>query len=331
MENKGEIVIYQTEDGKTTIDVKLENNTIWLHQKQIADLLGTEVPAINKHIKNIFNSGELNQEATISKMEIVRKEGKRDVKRTVEHYNLDLIISVGYRVNSLRGTQFRIWANQVLKDYLTKGYAIDQKRFQEQSRQLEDLKQTVKLLGNVIHNKELTSDEATGLLKVVTDYTYALDVLDQYDHQVLEIHDTTVEELFQITYDEAMKAIEGLRDKFGGSSLFGNEKDDSFQGSLAAIYQTFDGNYVYPSVEEKAANLLYFVIKNHSFSDGNKRIAAFLFVWFLEKNAILYKSDGGKRIADNALVALTLMIAESKPEEKEVMVKVVVNLINHKN
>lgn len=169
------------------------------------------------------------------------------------------------------------------------------------------------------------------MLKVVIDYTYALDVLDQYDHQVLEIHDTTAEELYQITYEEAMLAIKGLRDKFGGSALFGNEKDESFQGSLAAIYQTFDGQYVYPSVEEKAANLLYFVIKNHSFSDGNKRIAAFLFVWFLEKNIILYRPNGSKRIADNALVAITLMIAESKPDEKDMMTKVVVNLINMKN
>jgi prophage maintenance system killer protein len=183
----------------------------------------------------------------------------------------------------------------------------------------------------VVENHELTSDEATGLLKVVTDYTYALDVLDQYDHQVLEIQATTSAELYIVTYKEAMLAIKGLRDKFGGSSLFGNEKDDSFQGSLAAIYQTFDGQYVYPSVEEKAANLLYFVIKNHSFSDGNKRIAAFLFVWFMEKNNILYRVDGSKRIADNALVAITLMIAESKPDEKDMMTKVVVNLINLKN
>ncbi|MFC3826257.1 MULTISPECIES: RhuM family protein [Niastella] len=242
-----------------------------------------------------------------------------------------MIISVGYRVKSPRGTQFRIWANKVLKDYLVKGYTVNEQRLRDQAKQLEELKQTVKLLGNVVGNHELSSEEATGLLKVVTDYTYALDVLDQYDHQVLEIHATTSAELYIITYDEAMLAIKGLRDKFGGSSLFGNEKDESFQGSLAAIYQTFDGHYVYPSIEEKAANLLYFVIKNHSFSDGNKRIAAFLFVWFMEKNNILYRVDGSKRIADNALVAITLMIAESKPEEKEMMTKVVVNLINLKN
>ncbi|OQP61220.1 hypothetical protein A3860_05775 [Niastella vici] len=176
-----------------------------------------------------------------------------------------------------------------------------------------------------------TKDDITSLQQVVTDYAYALDVLDQYDHQVLEIRDTTPDGLYKITYEEAMWAIQGLRDKFGGSALFGNEKDESFQGSLAAIYQTFDGNFVYPGIEEKAANLLYFVVKNHSFSDGNKRIAAFLFVWFLQKNNILYHTDGSKRIADNALVAITLMIAESKPEEKEMMVKVVVSLVNLKN
>jgi prophage maintenance system killer protein len=181
------------------------------------------------------------------------------------------------------------------------------------------------------NNFEATPDDVSTLLKVVTDYTYALDVLDQYDHQVLAISNTTEEELYKINYEEAMWAINGLREKFGGSSLFGNEKDESFQGSLAAIYQTFDGQYVYPSIEEKAANLLYFVVKNHSFSDGNKRIAAFLFVWFMEKNRILYRADGSKRIADNALVAITLMIAESKPVEKDMMIKVVVSLINERN
>jgi prophage maintenance system killer protein len=311
--------------------VKLENETVWLNLIQISNLFGKDKSVISRHLKNIYSEGELDKEATVAKNATVQTEGSRKVAREIEYYNLDAILSIGYRVNSKRGTQFRIWANQILRDYLVKGYAINQKHLQEQSRQLEELKQTVKLLGNVVDNKDLTSDEATGLLKVVTDYTYALDVLDQYDHQVLEIQDTTSEELFQITYSEAMKAIKGLRDKFGGSALFGNEKDESFKGSLSAIYQTFSGQYLYPSIEEKAANLLYFVVKNHSFSDGNKRIAAFLFVWFLEKNHILYRPDGSKRIADNALVALTLMIAESKPEEKDMMIKVVVNLINLKN
>lgn len=331
MENKGEIVIYQTESGQPEIEVRLEDQTIWLTQNQIVELFQSSKANISEHIKSIYKSGELQQKATVRNFRTVRVEGRRQVTRDLEHYNLDMVISIGYRVNSIRGTQFRIWANTVLKDYLVKGYAVNEKRLQEQSRQLEELKHTVKLLGNVTGTKELSSDEASGLLKVITDYTYALDVLDQYDHQVLEINETTRKELFQITYDEALKAINGLHNKFGGSSLFGNEKDESFQGSIAAIYQTFSGQDLYPSVEEKAAHLLYFVIKNHSFSDGNKRIAAFLFVWFLEKNGILYKTDGSRRIADNALVALTLMIAESKPEERDMMVRVVVNLINMKN
>lgn len=326
MQNKGEIVIYEMPDGLMAIDVKLENETVWLTQEQMAELFGKSKKTVSEHIRNIYDENELLEEET------KRKSGNSGFSdKPTSLYNLDVIISVGYRVKSNRGTQFRIWANKVLKDYLTKGYVINERHLHEQSRQLEELKQTVKLLGNVINTHELTSDEANGLLKVVTDYTYALDVLDQYDHQVLEIEGTTAKELFQITYDEAMKAIKGLRDKFGGSMLFGNEKDESFQGSLAAIYQTFGGQFLYPSIEEKAANMLYFVIKNHSFSDGNKRIAAFLFVWFLEKNRILYRNDGSKRIADNALVALTLMIAESKPDEKEMMIKVVVSLINTRN
>lgn len=278
----GEIVIYQSQEGKPAIDVRLQNDTIWLNQKQIAELFDTQRPAITKHLANIFKAGELVEDSVSSILEHTAEDGKN---YQTKFYNLDAILSIGYRVNSKNATQFRIWANTILKDYLVKGYSINDKRLREQALQLDQLKQTVKLLGNVIETQSLTSDEATGLLKVITDYTYALDVLDQYDHQALEIQDTTKEEVFQINYAEAMQAIQGLRKKFGGSALFGNEKDDSFQGSLAAIYQTFGGQYVYPSVEEKAANLLYFVIKNHSFSDGNKRIAAFLFVWFLEQGA----------------------------------------------
>jgi len=326
MKEKGDVIFYDFGSGDGRIEVKLDHETVWLTQDQMADLFQKAKSTINEHIKNIYSEKELDDQVTMNKF------GNSEfAKKPVNYYNLDVIISLGYRVKSIRGTQFRIWANRVLKDYLTKGYAIDQKRFQDQSRQLDELKQTVKLLGNVIGTKALSTDEATGLLKIVTDYAYALDVLDRYDHQILEIEATSPKELFQITYPAAMEAIKGLKDKFGGSSLFGNEKDESFQGSLAAIYQTFGGKDLYPSVEEKAANLLYFVIKNHSFSDGNKRIAAFLFVWFLEKNSILYRADGSKKIADNALVALTLMIAESKPEEKDMMIKVVVNLINLRN
>jgi len=331
MEGKGEIVIYQTAGGLPQIEVKLESGTLWLSQRLMGELFEKDTDTIGLHIKNIYAEGELMENSTTEYFTVVQQEGRKNVKRDIKFYNLDVILSVGYRVSSKRGTEFRIWSNTILRDYLTKGYAIDKRKFQEQSRQLDELKHTVKLLGNVIESKALNNEEAAGLLKVITDYTYALDVLDKYDHQLLDIQETTPKELFRITYDEAIKAIKGLKDKFGGSTLFGNEKDESFQSSLGAINQTFGGQDLYASVEEKAANLLYFVIKNHSFSDGNKRIAAFLFVWFLEKNGILYKSDGTKRIADNALVALTLMIAESKPGEKDMMVKVVVNLINNRN
>jgi prophage maintenance system killer protein len=330
-EGKGEIIIYDSREGRTQIEVKLEGDSLWLSQKLMADLFEKDTDTIGLHIKNIYEEEELHEDATTEVFSVIQQEGKRKVKRDVKFYNLDVILSVGYRVSSKRGTAFRIWANQVLKDYLVKGYSLNEKKLRDKTEQFEALKKTVALITNVTAAQALTGDEATGLLKVITDYTYALDVLDRYDHQVLEIEATSPKELFQLSYPAAMQAIQGLKDKFGGSTLFGNQKDDSFQGSLAAIYQTFGGTDLYPSVEEKAANLLYFVIKNHSFSDGNKRIAAFLFVWFLEKNGILYRPDGSKKIADNALVALTLMIAESKPDEKEMMTTVVVNLINTRN
>lgn len=326
-----QIIIYQTEDGETSIDVTLDQDTVWLTQSQMIELFQSSKQNISLHINNIFKEGELEREATVKESLTVQNEGKRAVKRRIEQYSLDVIISVGYRVKSRRGTQFRIWASKILKEYLTKGYSLNEKRLREKSQQFEALKQTVRLMGNVIGTQELSSNEANGLLKVITDYTYALDILDKYDHRKLTIEAIHTQQAFIATYKEAMKAIQGLKDKFGGSRLFGNEKDESFRSSIATIYQSFDGKELYPSVEEKAANFLYFVVKNHSFSDGNKRIAAFLFVWFLEKNNILYREDGVKRIADNALVALTLMIAESKPEEKDIIVQVVVNLINGYN
>lgn len=328
MHNRGEIVIYQTKDGKTSIDVKLENETVWLNQAQMAELFQTDRTSIVKHVNNIYKSEELEKDSTCAKIAQVQMEGNRTIKRHIIYYNLDMIISVGYRVNSMRGTQFRIWANKILKDYLIKGYAINQ---QVKAAQLEDLKSTVRLLSNVIEHKQLTLDEANGLLRVIADYTYGLDTLDKYDYQQLEVDSTTPTEEFRATYEEAMEAIHLLQEKFGSSDLFGNEKDQSFKSSINTIYQTFGGEELYPSIEEKAAMLFYLVVKNHSFSDGNKRIAAFLFLWFLEKNGILYKSDGSKLIGNNTLVALTLMIAESRTEEKDVMVKVVINLINKNN
>lgn len=329
MHSNNQIVIYQSEDGQTQVDVRLENETVWLTQAQMVELFQTTKQNVSLHVGNVFKEGELEEKSTVKEYLTVQKEGERKVSRKVKYYNLDVIISVGYRVKSKRGTAFRIWANNVLKQYLIKGYAVNERMRKEQ---IGELRQLVGMLGRTIQNQPLLSnDETDALFKVVTDYTYALDTLDNYDYGRLTINKTTEEEPFHATYDNAMGAIKGLRDKFGGSVLFGNEKDNSFKSSIGQIYQTFGGEELYPSVEEKAAMLLYLVTKNHSFSDGNKRIAATLFLWFLNGNHILYHPDGRKRIADSTLVALTLMIAESRTEEKDVMVKVVVNLINKNN
>ena len=323
------IIIYQTEDGHTRIDVRMQDETVWLTQAQMAELFQTDRTSIVRHINNIYKVDELERSSTCAKIAQVQTEGRRQVRRMIPYFNLDMIISVGYRVNSKRGIKFRQWANSVIKDYLVKGYAVNERIRHEQ---FSELRQLVGMLGRTIQSLPLLStDESQALFDVVNDYAYALDTLDNYDYQRLSIEKTTQEERFHATYENAMKEIETLREKFGGSSLFGNEKDDSFRSSIGQIYQTFDGAELYPSVEEKAAMLLYLVTKNHSFSDGNKRIAATLFLWFLNNNSILYNKDGTKRIADNTLVALTLMIAESRTDEKDVMVKVVVNLINQNN
>ena len=317
------VIIYQTKDGETSIDVRLEGETVWLTANQMAVLFGRDEKTIRKHINNVFLEGELTKDNNTHFLRI------DNVKQPVAFYTLDVIISVGYRVKSQRGTQFRIWANKILKDYLIKGFAVNDKITQ---RKYEELSQLVHILGRTINSKpELSNRENLDLINVVTDYTYALDTLDKYDYQKLIIDKTTSENKFIVTYDNAIIMIHKLKENFGGSWLFGKEKDNSFKGSIGQIYQTFDGKDLYPSVEEKAAMLLYLVTKNHSFSDGNKRIAATLFLWFMQNNGILYNSDGSKRISNGTLVALTLMIAESRPEEKDVMVKVVVNLINKDN
>ena len=327
--NRGEIIIYRAEDNTVQLDVRMGNETVWLTQKQIADLFGVKKAAVSKHVANIYSQGELIPNATVSKMQTVQIEGKRTVVRYMDYYNLDMILSIGYRVNSKRAIAFRQWSSKILKEYIMKGYAVNEKLRREQ---LSDLRQLVQIVGRTIQSKAIDSaDETQAIFDVVLDYTYALDTLDNYDYERLTVKETTPEELFHATYENAMQTISALREKFGGSTLFGNEKDDSFKSSIGQIYQTFGGADLYSSVEEKAAMLLYLVTKNHSFSDGNKRIAATLFLWFLNNNGILYREDGTKRIADNTLVALTLMIAESRTEEKDTMVKVVVNLINQKN
>ena len=296
-----QIVIYQTEDGQTQIDVRLENETVWLNVSQMASLFNKEDSNIRRHVLNAFKEGELERDN--NNVHFLHVNG---VKKPVPYYSLDVIISVGYRVKSKRGTAFRIWARKIIKDYLVKGYAVNKRIHSEQ---IGELRQLVGMLGRTIQNQNLLSnDETNALFEVVTDYTYALDTLDNYDYERLTIDKTTKEEPFHATYENAMEAINGLREKFGGSTLFGNEKDESFKSSIGQIYQTFGGEELYPSVEEKAAMLLYLVTKNHSFSDGNKRIAATLFLWFLNNNGILYREDGSKRLADNTLVALTTYI-----------------------
>ena len=321
--NNSSIILYQGEDGQTQLEVKLQEETVWLTTNQMAELFNREESNIRRHIINIFKEGELQKENNVHFLHV------NGVKKPVPFYPLDVIISVGYRVKSVNGTRFRQWANKVLKDYLIKGYAINQNMKLER---YNELKNVVQLMARAISLQEsVSNNEYDGLFHVISDYVYALDTLDRYDFQTLAINQTTADEPFRATYDNAMAAINALKDKFGGSKWFANEKDDSFKSSIGQIYQTFAGVELYPSVEEKAAMLLYLVVKNHSFSDGNKRIAAMLFLWFMEKNGVLYGEDGRKRIADNTLVALTLMIAESRTEEKDIMVKVVVNLINKEN
>jgi len=326
--NSSEIKIYKSEDGSTEIQVQLDNETVWLSLMQLTELFQRDKSVVSRHITNVFKEKELQKDSVVAKNATTANDGKI---YQVEYYNLDVIISVGYRIKSQRGTQFRIWANKILKDYLVKGYSINEKRLLQQNEQLKQLHESVKLLGSVLNFKSLSEEESVGLLKIISDYAYALDILDQYDYQNLEITETSGKETYQLTYEEAIEQIRKVKAIYGNSELFGHEKDESFKSSVSTIYQTFNGIDLYPSIEEKAANLLYYVTKNHSFTDGNKRIAAFLFLYFMEKNGILFDRYRQKRIADNALVALTLMIAVSRPEEKEIMTKVVVNLINKKN
>jgi prophage maintenance system killer protein len=325
---KGEIVLYQTKDGKISVDVNLRRETAWLNLNQMTVLFGRDKSVIVRHIHNIFRTKELERDSVVANFATTAADGKT---YKVDYYSLDVIISVGYRVNSKRGTQFRIWATDVLKKHLIDGYTLNERRLKEQSVKLQALQRAVKLIGSMKDRKQLEYKEALGLLEVVNDYSYALDLLDDYDYKRLKISHTSKEEKFILSHNAALKIVKELKARFVGSDLFGAMRDKSFESSIASIYQTFGGKDLYPSIEEKAANLLYFIVKNHSFIDGNKRIAASIFLWFLEKNRLLYKKDGAKRIADNALVALTLMIAESDPGERDIIVTLVVNLINKNN
>lgn len=320
--SRGEIVIYQTPDGQTNIDVTFYQETVWLSQSQMSSLFKKDQSDIARHIKNAFEEGEIDE----SNMQILHNTFSK--YRPTRVYNLDVIISVGYRVHSQEGVIFRKWATSVLKEYLIKGYVVRSNLAQQK---YENLKALVEVVGRTMGYLEGTkNDQVKPIFDVVRDYTYALDTLDAYDYHNLKVEGTTAPERFHATYENAMETIISLRNKFGNSDLFGVEKDASFHSSIGQIYQTWDGKDLYPSIEEKAAMLLYLVVKNHSFVDGNKRIAATLFLWFMQNNGILYRPDGTKRVADAALVALTLMIAESHTDEMETMVKVVVNLINQK-
>jgi len=326
--NTGEIVIYQMDDGQASLAVNLVQETVWLTQEQMCQLFEKNKRTISEHVRNIFKEGELQESSVVRKFRTTASDGK---SYNVNYYSLDAIISVGYRVKSQRGTQFRIWANRILKEYLVTGYALNEKRLQSQIEKYEALKQSIRLIENIADRTLLSTSESEGLLKVISDFSYALDTLDRYDYGKLELGDVSARTVKRISYEEAKGAIKKMLGRFGDSTLFGLEKDDSFNSSLDTIYQTFNGKDLYPSIEEKAAHLLYFIVKNHSFVDGNKRIAAAIFTWFLERNGLLYRANGTKRIADNALIALTLMIAMSDPKEKDVIAKIIVNLINKDN
>lgn len=321
-----ELVIFKSSQAGTELEVILdgEHDTVWVTEQQLTELFGKARRTIGEHIRNIYKEGELDQDSTWRKFRQVQKEGEREVSRTISVFNLDVVISVGYRVKSPMGVEFRRWATQRLKDYLIKGYAVNQKR-------ISQLQQSFKLIREAALSEDFSKSQVSEIIDILSDYAMGLDILDGYDKQNLELGKVERNPVFQISYSEAKSAIEELRIKFGGSPLFGNEKDDSFKSSISTINQTFDGKELYPSIEEKAAHLLYFVVKNHSFTDGNKRIAAWLFVWYLAKNNYLLDAKGNPKVANNALAAITLMVALSKPEEKDLMILVIVNSINKGN
>jgi len=322
-----QIEIYKTKDKQTEIEVRFEEETVWLTQQQMSELFRQTKQNISLHINNCYREKELLKSSTVKESLTVQKEGSRQISRKIDYYNLDVVISVGYRVKSKRGTQFRQWATRRLKDYLVQGYAINEKR-------LEQLQRVINIVQQSGDTKELSAGETKGLLDIITNYTQSFILLNRFDSNNLTEDQLNENISYEIEYRDAVKAIEELKKQLikqkEASPLFGNQKDQSFQGILNSIIQQFDGKYLYPSIEEQAAHLLYFVIKNHPFTDGNKRIGAFLFVWFLEKNRHRFKNSGELKINDNALVALALLVAQSNPTDKELMIKLVINLINNR-
>ncbi|KAA0226755.1 cytochrome C biogenesis protein CycH [candidate division KSB1 bacterium] len=328
-EQKGEIVIYKTEDGLTAIDVRLQDETVWLTQKQIASLFGTQRPAITKHLRNIFKSKELQERSVSSILEHTARDGKT---YSTKFYNLDAILSLGYRINSPRATRFRIWATTVLRDHLVRGFTLNEKRLQDNKQRLKELEAAVALVEKAKSTKQLSASETAGLLTVITEYTRSWLLLHQYDSGTLQTKELHRNVRFRIDEENAKQAIaqlkKNLMEREEAGDLFGRERErGALKGILGSIEQTFGGSDLYPSVEEKAANLLYFIIKDHPFVDGNKRVASLMFIWFLEKNNLLLAPDGERKINDNALVALTLLVAESNPKQKDVMIDLIINLI----
>ena len=323
---QNKIEIFQDEENKLQILVKFENDTVWLTQRQMAELFGTTPQNITLHLKNIFSDGELVESATCKEYLQVQQEGNRSVKRAQLFYDLDAIISVGYRINSKRGVQFRQWATQRLKDFFVKGYSVNEKRLQEVSKNLKELEKTIELI-----QKSAESLNGKDVLEIISKYTKSFVLLNQFDSNNLKSDELNEAITYEIEYNEAILAIESLKQtllaKKEAGQLFGNQKDQSFQGILGSIVQSFDGQYLYPSIEEQAAHLLYFVIKNHPFSDGNKRIGAFLFIWFLEKNKHRFDKEGRLKINENALTALALLVAQSPMEDKRLMIELIINLI----
>jgi prophage maintenance system killer protein len=313
----GEIILYEVSEGNIRLDVRLEKETIWLNLNQISLLFDRDKSVISRHLNKVFKDGELERKSVVAKHATTAADGKT---YQVEYFNLDAIISVGYRVNSKRGTQFRIWATGVLRDHILKGYTVNESR-------LRDLNRTVKLIADTAKRRDLSGDEAKALLAVVGEYNRALELLDDYDHQRVKKPEASGRVIHPLAYDEALRIVDRLRDRFGESTIFGVEKDKGLASALGAIMQTFGGRDVYPSLEEKAAHLLYFLVKNHAFVDGNKRIAAALFLWFLERNEALTAADGQPRISNGALVAATLLIAESRPAEKDILVRIITHLL----
>ncbi|WP_010303999.1 virulence protein RhuM/Fic/DOC family protein [Candidatus Odyssella thessalonicensis] len=331
---QNQMLIYQSEDGSFQTEVRLESDSVWLSQKQMSELFGTSTDNIGLHLKNIYTEGELSEDGTTEAFSVVQLEGKRKIKRHVKHYNLDAIISVGYRVNSKQGTQFRIWANKVLKGYLLEGYALNESRLRQQIEKIVLLKETLAIFQRA-QQESLANTEAQGLLSLLTEYTHSFVLLNQYDTGNLPREGLSRNVSAAIDEEEAILAVKNLKEKLMAQNeatpLFGQTKDDSFKGILGNIIQSFDGKYLYPSIEEQAAHLLYFIVKNHPFTDGNKRIGAFMFIWFLQRNMHHLKKSGEPKINDNALVAITLLVAQSQPVEKDIMIDLIVNLIKEQS